>query len=159
LPERRVGLAALAAADCSGWRASAFEAGDGPGSDGRRIGAEEAKRIGLVNDVVPRAELKARASDVAEMIIAGAPLAIERRSRSCCRACHCPISSRLARPLSGAERMLESEDAKEGQRAFVEKRKPVWQGDSALQNRMLEEADDRISRQGRRQRQILENGR
>ena len=33
---------------------------------GRRIGAEEAKRIGLINDVVPRAELKARVREIAE---------------------------------------------------------------------------------------------
>jgi len=96
---------------------------------GRRIGAEEAKRIGLVNDVVPRAELKARASDVAEMIIAGAPLAIEASKQVMLQSLSLPdLESALRARYPAAERMLESEDAKEGQRAFVEKRKPVWQG-------------------------------
>jgi len=112
------------------WRASALKQAMDLALTGRRIGAEEAKRIGLVNDVVPRAELKARASDVAEMIIAGAPLAIEASSRSCCRGLSLPdLESALRARYPAAERMLESEDAKEGQRAFRRKNASrVWQG-------------------------------
>ena len=44
---------------------------------GRRIGSEEAKRIGLVNEVVPRADLKRRVREIAGTIVEGAPLAVE----------------------------------------------------------------------------------
>ncbi len=130
LPEPRVGLAALGGGGLQRLaRGLPLKQAMDLALTGRRIGAEEAKRIGLVNDVVPRAELKARASDVAEMIIAGAPLAIEASKQVMLQSLSLPdLESALRARYPAAERMLESEDAKEGQRAFVEKRKPVWQG-------------------------------
>ena len=96
---------------------------------GRRFGAEEAKHIGLVNDVAPRAELKARVRAMAEMIIAGAPLAIEASKQVMLQSLALPdLTTALRATYPPAERMLASEDAREGQRAFVEKRKPRWQG-------------------------------
>lgn len=96
---------------------------------GRRFGAEEAKRIGLINDVVPRGELKARVRQMAAQIVEGAPLAIEASKRVMLESLALPdLRAALTAKYPAAERMLASEDAREGQRAFVEKRKPRWQG-------------------------------
>jgi crotonobetainyl-CoA hydratase len=96
---------------------------------GRRFGAEEAKRIGLINDVAPRADLKARVRKLAEQIIEGAPLAVEASKQVMLQSLAMPdLQAALRAKYPAAERMLASEDAKEGQRAFVEKRKPRWQG-------------------------------
>ena len=85
--------------------------------------------MGLINEVVPPPELKARARQVADMIIACAPLAIEASKQVMLQSLAMgSLEAALRAPIPLAERMLASEDAKEGQRAFVEKRKPRWQG-------------------------------
>jgi len=130
LPEPRVGLAAL------GGGGLQRLARDLPLKyamelvlTGRRFGAEEAKRIGLINDVAPRAELTARVRKTAELIIEGAPLAIEASKQVMLQSLALPdLEAALHARYPAAERMLASADAKEGQRAFVEKRKPRWQG-------------------------------
>lgn len=130
LPEPRVGLAALGG---GGLQRLARHLPLKYAMDlvltGRRFGAEEAKRIGLINDVAPRAELKARVRQLADEIIAGAPLAIEASKQVMLQSLAMPdLATALRAKFPAAERMLASEDAKEGQRAFVEKRKPHWQG-------------------------------
>jgi crotonobetainyl-CoA hydratase len=96
---------------------------------GRRIGAHEAKAMGLINEVVPRAELRAHTRRVAEMIIEGAPLAVEASKQVMLESREmASLEAALYARYAAADRMLASEDAKEGQRAFVEKRKPRWQG-------------------------------
>ncbi len=96
---------------------------------GRRFGAEEAKRIGLINDVAPRTELKAHVRAMAERIIEGAPLAVEASKQVMLQSLAMPdLQTALRAHFPAAERMLASEDAIEGQRAFIEKRKARWQG-------------------------------
>jgi crotonobetainyl-CoA hydratase len=93
----------------------------------KRIGAEEARRICLVNRVVPAAGLMGAAYALAEEILAAAPLAIEASKQVMLQSPAEPdLAKAIAAAYPAAERMLASEDAKEGQRAFVEKRKPVW---------------------------------
>ena len=59
----------------------------------------------------------------------GAPLAIQASKQVMLQSLAEPsIEKALRRTYSAAERMLASDDAKEGQRAFVEKRDPEWQG-------------------------------
>ncbi|MEN3382343.1 MAG: branched-chain amino acid transport system substrate-binding protein, partial [Hyphomicrobiales bacterium] len=78
LPEPRVGLAALGGGGLQRLaRALPLKHAMELVLTGRRFGAEEARRIGLINDVVPRAELKARVRAMAAQIIEGAPLAVE----------------------------------------------------------------------------------
>jgi enoyl-CoA hydratase/carnithine racemase len=130
LPEPRVGLAALGGGGLQRLaRHLPLKYAMELVLTGRRFGAEEAKRIGLINDLVPRAELKVRVRQLANEIIAGAPLAIEASKQVMLQSLAMPdLAAALRAKYPAAERMLASEDAKEGQRALFEKRKPHWQG-------------------------------
>lgn len=94
----------------------------------RPIDAERARAIGLVNDVVPADRLLETALAAADAIARNAPLAV--------RATRDGVRQLLAMPLDEAYRRQEelgrplrrTEDAREAQRAFVEKRRPVWRG-------------------------------
>jgi len=96
---------------------------------GTRIGAAEALRIGLVSEVVPAAGLAARAAAIAAEIVAGAPLAIAATKQVILESLAEPdLDAALARTYPAVERMRASEDAREGPRAFAEKRPPRWRG-------------------------------
>jgi crotonobetainyl-CoA hydratase len=70
-----------------------------------------------------------RSSAMAGMIAEGAPLAVEASKQVMLQSLAMPdLQTAFRAKYPAAERMLTSEDAKEGQRAFVEKRKPRWQG-------------------------------
>jgi crotonobetainyl-CoA hydratase len=130
LPEPRVGLAALGGGGLQRLaRTLPLKFAMELVLTGRRLSAEEAKRIGLINNVVARAELKDRVRQMAGMILAGAPLAIEASKQVMLQSLAQPdLAAALRATYPAAERMLASEDAREGQRAFVEKREPRWQG-------------------------------
>jgi crotonobetainyl-CoA hydratase len=130
LPEPRVGLAALGGGGLQRLaRALPLKQAMDLVLTGRRIDAAEARRIGLINDVVPGAELRARVRTMAEQVIEGSPLAIEASKRVMLESLsYGDLQAALGARYPAAERMLASEDAKEGQRAFVEKRKPRWRG-------------------------------
>ncbi len=130
LPEARLGLAALGGGGLQRLaRALPLKQAMDLVLTGRRVSALEAKSMGLINDVAPRAELKARARKLAETILDGAPLALQASKQVMLRSLGMPdLETALRARYPAAERMLESEDAKEGQRAFAEKRKPRWQG-------------------------------
>ena len=97
---------------------------------GRHMGAEEAHRWGLVTRVVPADELLDTALQLATAISASAPLSvaalldIERRTIN--------LSSNDAmaalKSLASYRRAIDSEDAREGQAAFTERRPPTWHG-------------------------------
>lgn len=98
---------------------------------GRRMNAIEAASYGLVNEVVPGSELLAAARALAGRLLAAAPLAIAAIKE----VMHATEGQDLAaayRTLRGGlpayTRMLGSEDAQEGPRAFMEKRLPDWRG-------------------------------
>ncbi len=99
---------------------------------GRRMGAVEAERWGLVNRVVPTEDLLPAALDLARQICDAAPLAVAAVEEVLTETSALDVRDgiRLLRSgqLSAYQRMLRSEDAVEGPRAFAEKRPPVWRG-------------------------------
>jgi crotonobetainyl-CoA hydratase len=99
---------------------------------GRRMGAGEALRWGLFNEVVPKEELMPRARALAAGIAAAAPLAVEATLEMLRMTEDMTVEDYFAAQHGGKlpayDRMLASEDAIEGPRAFAEKRDPVWKG-------------------------------
>ena len=99
---------------------------------GRRLNAGELHRFGLVNEVVPGSDLLDAAHRLADRIAARAPLAVAaildigRRSEGAASAD--ALRALRSGVVDTYRKMLESEDAQEGLRAFSEKRDPVWKG-------------------------------
>ena len=99
---------------------------------GRRMTAEEAAGWGLANRVVPAGALMDSALELAGQITAGAPLAVAAIQEVLAATAGLEVRDAFARMRSGDlpaySRMLGSEDAVEGPRAFAEKRPPEWTG-------------------------------
>jgi len=95
---------------------------------GKMIDAEEALRIGMVNQVVPEAELESATLELARSIAQGASIAIEMTKRGIYNAWDGDIHAALQYEAFAQEVAHKTEDAAEGARAFLEKRKPVFKG-------------------------------
>jgi enoyl-CoA hydratase/carnithine racemase len=94
----------------------------------RPIDARRAFEIGLVNAVVEPDALLATALATADAIAANAPLAVRETRRGVRDILHLPLVKAYARQEEIGAPLRRTEDAREAQRAFVEKRKPVWRG-------------------------------
>jgi enoyl-CoA hydratase len=95
---------------------------------GEQFSAAEALRIGLVNRVVPAAEVMAEAQRCADVIAGNGPLAVQAVKRSVLAASGRPLSEALDLEQQFGIPVSMSEDAKEGTRAFKEKRTAVFRG-------------------------------
>jgi enoyl-CoA hydratase len=95
---------------------------------GRRIGAEEAHRIGLVNRVVGEGEALSAATGIAEEIAANGPLAVRYAKAAANRAQDVDIISGLEYEADQFALLFSTEDAREGMGAFIEKRKAAFEG-------------------------------
>jgi len=93
---------------------------------GDLITAQEAYRIGLVNQVVPAAELMSAAKKMAERLAESAPLALRAIKETVMKTRHMSLEEAL--PARFGPNVMASEDAREGTAAFGQKRKPVWKG-------------------------------
>ncbi len=93
-----------------------------------RIAPERAREMGLVNAVVPRDQVMAKAREWAETICKNGPLAVRACKESAKRSTFLDLKAALDTEMSYSAKVFMSEDAKEGIRAFAEKRAPVWKG-------------------------------
>lgn len=128
-PEPRVGLAAMGGGVHRLVRQVPDKVAMGLLLTGRQFSAKEAQAYGLVNEVVPGERLDDAVQVWVEDMLACAPLALRATKQVARRNLDFPTLAEAIRgDYPAAERMLESEDAVEGPRAFAEKRAPVWRG-------------------------------
>jgi enoyl-CoA hydratase len=93
----------------------------------RPYSASEAHAIGLIGHVVPDGTALDKAMELARLIAANGPLAVEAILRSVQETLALSEQDGLAREFEIGWPIFATEDAKEGPRAFAEKRAPVWQ--------------------------------
>ena len=95
---------------------------------GERIKADAAERYGLVNEVVPFADLAATALKWADKIAAASPLANQAAKVAALGRLGHPLEVALMTRFEEIEQYAESHDKREGELAGAERRKPVWTG-------------------------------
>ena len=96
---------------------------------GDLIDAAEALRIGFINRIVPQDKLLEEAEHMANRIIRNGPLALRRIKESVIRCVGLSIEEGLAQEQILGREVFHSKDAKEGPRAFLEKREPRFSGE------------------------------
>jgi enoyl-CoA hydratase/carnithine racemase len=95
---------------------------------GDMIDAKEAERLGLVNKVVPAEKLEEETFAFAQKLIDKSPVAIEIGKKFYYQMIDMPFRQRFVLNSEIMARLCITEDAQEGVKAFIEKRKPVWKG-------------------------------
>ncbi len=128
LPEPRVGLIAAAGGMHRLPQQIPLKQAMGLLLTGRLISAQEAYRMGLVNEVVPAAELMAAAERWANEILECSPLCVQLTKEAALAGLGLPIEEAMQQDQPFLERLLSSEDFVEGPKAFAEKRRPHWTG-------------------------------
>jgi len=95
---------------------------------GKRIGAEEAKTLGLVSRVVPKEAYLEEAKKVAIEIASKSPVAVKMAKMAVNKAFETTLSEGVDFEREVFYLLFASEDSKEGMKAFMEKRKPEFKG-------------------------------
>jgi enoyl-CoA hydratase len=95
---------------------------------GDQIGAQEAHRLGLVNRVVPAAELMAEAKTLAATLAAKAPIAVRYILDAVHKGLDMPFAEAQTYEATLFGLVASTEDMREGTKAFLEKRKPEFKG-------------------------------
>jgi enoyl-CoA hydratase/carnithine racemase len=127
LPEPRVGLMAGAGGVHRLPRMIPYKIAMGYILTGRHMTAQEAHHWGIVNEVVPLADLMPTTEKWAHDILACAPISIRASKQAVLTGLGQPLEVALSMQGSELIKMRYSEDTVEGPRAFADKRKPNWQ--------------------------------
>lgn len=96
---------------------------------GDAISAQDAQRMGLINHVLPAAEVLPRAQELARKIAHNGPLAVQAVKRTVMATSGLGLSAAYAVEDQAWQQVSASRDAQEGPRAFIEKRLPHYRGD------------------------------
>jgi enoyl-CoA hydratase len=95
---------------------------------GEMIRADEALRIGLVNKVIPAEKLMDEATEIARKLADKSPVAIRFAKLAINKALETGLTDGLEFEKTIFALLYSSEDAKEGLKSFLDKRKPIWKG-------------------------------
>ncbi|USJ00456.1 enoyl-CoA hydratase-related protein [Xanthomonas prunicola] len=128
LPEARLGLIPGAGGVFRLTRQLPYRSAMGYLLSGRRIGAARALALGLVNEVVPAAQLDTCVDGWLADLLACAPLSLRAIKQAAAMSASLPLADAFAARYPWEERRRHSQDSREGPLAFVEKRAPHWCG-------------------------------
>jgi enoyl-CoA hydratase/carnithine racemase len=128
LPEPRVGLLAAAGGVHRLPRHLPLKIAMGMLLTAKPLTAAEACRVGLVNEVVPTKDLMATAERWARTIAECSPLSIRATKQAALEGLGKPLRDAMFAKYDAVEHLWNSDDVKEGPRAFAEKRRPRWTG-------------------------------
>jgi len=95
---------------------------------GAMIDAEEAYRLGIADHVVPAGEEKDKALEIAKKILKNGPLGVKAAKKAVNEGLNLTLSEAFKMEASYFGEICDSEDQKEGAKAFLEKRKPEFKG-------------------------------
>ena len=95
---------------------------------GRILDAEEALSLGLVAEVAPEGELMARVRELATLLLKNSPESMSAVKKLLSGFAKDRLDRDLSRAMRWNEKIRNSADFREGLRAFLEKREPVWPG-------------------------------
>jgi len=95
---------------------------------GRRVPAQEAKAIGLVNHLVPPGQARAKALEIARVIAQNGPVAVRQAKKAIAWGAETDLETGMILAIEAYNNTISTEDRLEGVRAFNEKRKPRFQG-------------------------------
>lgn len=95
---------------------------------GERIGADKALHYGLINEIVPYAQLHEATMAWVARLLAASPLAVQAAKAAALGRAGYPLEVALGSRFEEIERYADSADRREGASAAAERRTPVWQG-------------------------------
>ena len=95
---------------------------------GRRLKADEAKAVGLINHLVPAGQARAKAAEVAATIAKNGPIAVRQAKKAIAYGSETDLETAMILAIEAYNATVVTEDRLEGVRAFNEKRKPEFKG-------------------------------
>jgi enoyl-CoA hydratase len=95
---------------------------------GRRMKADEAKAVGLINHLVPKGQSRTKALEIATTIAANGPVAVRQAKKAIAYGCETDLDTAMILAIEAYNATVVTEDRLEGVRAFNEKRTPRFQG-------------------------------
>jgi len=95
---------------------------------GRRLKADEAKAVGLINHLVPAGQARAKAAEVAATIARNGPIAVRQAKKAIAYGSETDLETAMILAIEAYNATVVTEDRLEGVRAFNEKRRPQFKG-------------------------------